>query len=166
MNTITLEPARPTEADARQVMAWRNDPVTRAVSFHRDEKVWESFWPEYRARFFPADAPGALFVLSGGERVGVLSFARADEASAVEISSNLAPEHRGQGFGVAALCAVEAPLRAAGVEAVYAEVRAENVASHRAFEAAGYVSLGEAEKVIEDTGERCRVVRYRRELGR
>ena len=165
MNTVTLEPARPTEDDARQVMAWRNDPVTRAASFHREEKLWESFWPEYRERFFPADAPGPVFAKSGDERVGFLSFARAEAASpAVEISINLAPERRGQGLGVAALRAAEVWLRAAAVDAIYAEVRAENAASRRTFEAAGYRSLGEAEKSI-DTGEQCRIVRYVRELG-
>ena len=166
---ITLEPASATEADARQVMAWRNDPAARAASFHREQKLWETFWPEYRDGYFPADAPEPVFAVNRGRRVGFVRFRRVEHPEGagrrcVDISINLAPEHRGRGFAQAMLHAAHGQLRALGVGAVYAEVRAENDKSHRAFEAAGYRSLGEAEKLVEDTGERCRIVRYLREL--
>ena len=167
---ITLEPARPVEADARQVMAWRNDPLTLGMSYHREPKAWDAFWPEFRDGYFPADVPAPVFAIHRGERVGFVRFGSVEDPDGagrrcLDVSINLAPEHRGRGLGQATLHAVHGRLRALGVAAVYAEVRAENARSHQAFETAGYRSLGEAEKVVEDTGERCRIVRYLRELG-
>jgi N-acetylneuraminate synthase len=165
---VTLEPARPVEADAALVMAWRNDPVTLAVSYHHEPKQWAGFWPEFRDRYFPADAPGPMFALEGGRRVGFLRFAAAPDPDGarrcIDLSINVAPEARGRGIGRAVLAAAEAHLRALGAEAIYAEVRVDNAASQRAFEAAGYRRLGETVKPIPDTGEAAAIVRYLRAL--
>lgn len=168
---ISLEPARPVEDDARQVMAWRNDPLTLRMFYHRDPKIWDAFWPEFRDSYFPDDAPEPVFAVCDGERVGFVRFGPADDPEGagrrcVDISINLGPEHRGRGLGTAMLHAAHGRLRALGVAAVYAEVRQENEASRRTFEGAGYRRLGEGEKEIADTGERCRIVRYLKELGR
>src|SRR5690349_516539 len=94
---ISFELCRPTEDDARQVMAWRNDPATLSASFHRDPKVWDSFWPEFRDRYFAhPDYPAPTFVLNNGRRVGFLKFepVRHPEnvgGRTVDISINLAP---------------------------------------------------------------------------
>ena len=168
MATITLKPARPIEADAALVMAWRNDPVTLAVSYHHEPKRWDGFWPEFREGYFPGDAPAPAFAVWEGERVGFLRFAAAADPEGgrrcIDLSINLAPEARGRGLGRAVLAAADGYLRAAGAEVVYAEVRTGNAASRRAFEAAGYRSLGEAVKRIADTGEDAVIVRYLKAL--
>ena len=164
---ITLEPARPIEADAAQVMAWRNDPVTLAVSYHHEPKVWDSFWPEFVEAYFPEGAPPPAFAVEAGRRVGFLRFvpvAEPDGTWCVDLSINVAPAARGQGRGRAMLAAAEAWLREAGVGRIHAEVRVDNAASRRSFEAAGYRPLGELDRHIEDTGETARIIRYRRDL--
>ena len=166
MSEVVLEPALPTEADARRVMTWRNDPHTRQMSFHREPRLWDDFWADYLR--WMSEAPGPVFVKSEGLRVGFLRFASMEplEGAAgrwVTISINIAPEARGRGIGLAALGAAEPLLSRAGVSAVYAEVRTENDASLRMFEAAGYVSLGPAVKDV-DTGEAAEIVRYLRSL--
>jgi N-acetylneuraminate synthase len=166
MSEVTLEPALPTEADARRAMAWRNDPHTRLMSFHREPRLWDDFWADYLR--WMSEAPGPVFAWSGGLRVGFLRFASMEPLQGaadrwVVISINIAPEARGRGMGLACLVAAEPLLGRAGVSGVYAEVRTENTASMRMFEAAGYASLGEAVKHV-DTGEAAAIVRYLRSL--
>lgn len=165
---ISFETCRPVEADARQVMAWRNDAETLAMSFHRAPKVWEAFWPEFRTAYF-RDLPAPRFALFRGKRVAFLRFRpamhpRGLAGSTVDISIMVASEARGQGLGTAVLRAVADTLAADGVDSILAEVREENAASLRIFGGAGYDDLGPAEKLIEDTGERARVRRFVSEL--
>ena len=60
------------------------------------------------------------------------------------ISVALAPEHQGRGLGRRLIAAgTEATLNTRGVQRVIAMIRPTNVASVRAFEAAGYTLVGE-----------------------
>ena len=167
-DALSFELCRPVEPHARQVMEWRNDPGTLAMSYHHARKTWDGFWPEFRDTYF-SHAPEPLFVRRDGGRVGFLRFRPVPHPEGragpcVDISINVAPEARGRGLGVEILRAASDRLRRDGVDAIYAEVRAENAASIRAFETAGYASLGPAEKLIEDTGERAAIVRFVHEL--
>ena len=166
---LRIEICRAVEEDARQVMAWRNDPDTLAVSFHREAKTWGEFWPEFRDTYFFDPGLPPLFVLAGNERVGFLRFRPAQHprglaGRTVDVSINLAPERRGDGLGAPALaCGLEFAA-AAGVDGVLAEVRLENEVSHRVFEKAGFERLDEAVHAVADTGEDVPVARYVYEL--
>jgi len=165
---ISFETCRPVEGDARQVMAWRNDTETLAMSFHRAPKVWDAFWPEFRSTYF-RDPPPSLFALLDGKRIAFLRFRPAAHprglvGTTVDISIMVAPEARGQGLGTAVLNAVAGELSVLGIDSVVAEIRAENAVSLKAFAAADYEELGPAEKLIEDTGERARIHRFVRDL--
>ena len=172
---IVFEPCRPTQGEALLVMTWRNDPSTLANSFHRAPKSWDNFWPEFRDTYCMGtpgcqSTPGPVFALIDGARVGFLRFRPAqpphgESARCVDISINLAPEARGRGLGTAILKAATGYLGAAGIKTVLAEVRLENAASLRAFEAAGYRSLGPAETKIADTGECAKIISFILELG-
>ena len=166
---LRIEICRAVEEDARQVMAWRNDPDTLAVSFHREAKTWGEFWPEFRDTYFFDPGLPPLFVLAGNERVGFLRFRPAQHprglaGRTVDVSINLAPERRGDGLGAPALaCGLEFAA-AAGVDGVLAEVRLENEVSSRVFEKAGFERLDEAVHAVADTGEDVPVARYVYEL--
>lgn len=163
---ISFSACRPVEADARQVMVWRNDPVTLSMSRHREPKRWEGFWPEFRDDYFAVEAAlTPVFALTGEERIGFLRFVPVEHPLAmnrrtVEISINIAPEWRGKGLGTAVLRAVLGYLRAWGGDSVYAETREGNAPSRKAFAAAGFRDIGMVEKRIPDTGERCRMIRF------
>jgi N-acetylneuraminate synthase len=165
---LSFELCQPIEEHARLIMAWRNDPVTLSMSYHREAKVWESFWPEYQTTYF-SDLPHPVFILMEGNRAGFIRFKRVPHprgwsGKTIDISINLSPKRRGKGLGQAALRAVyEYLLQEHGVDSVYAEVRTENAASHRAFLAAGFTDLGSTTKQV-DTGEFCLIHRYVREL--
>jgi RimJ/RimL family protein N-acetyltransferase len=167
---ITFELCRPIEEHAKQVMVWRNDPSTLAVFFHRTPKNWDSFWPEYRDTYFTGGAPlHPVFALVGGLRVGFLKFSRVSHPQGltgltVDISINLAREFRGKGLGTRILSAVLDHLNESGVDSVYAEILSGNLASIKAFAAAGFVSIGADSKSIPDTGETHSIVRFLADL--
>jgi len=97
MSAIVFETCLPIEDHARIAMAWRNDPVTLSMSFHRREKIWESFWPEYRTTYF-SGAPDLhpVFAVLDGERIGFLRFNPVPHPSGlphrtVDLSINISP---------------------------------------------------------------------------
>jgi len=168
MPEISFELCRAVESHARQILAWRNDPATLAASFHREPQDFARFWADYCAGYFET-RPHPVFVLADGKRIGFLRFRPMPHhaglaGAATDISINLAPELRGKGLGPAALVAADSHLRAAGIDTVYAEIRAGNDASRRVFEQAGYAALGAAEKHVADTGERAPILRFVKEL--
>lgn len=163
---VSFTPCRPTEDDARQVMAWRNDPVTLSASRHREPKQWPRFWPEFRDTYFPDEtALSPVFALLGEDRIGFLRFVPAPhplspDRRTAEISINIAPEWRGKGLGTVVLRAALDHLRGWEGDAVCAEVREENVVSIKAFVAAGFREIDVREVTIPDTGETCRMARF------
>jgi sialic acid synthase SpsE/RimJ/RimL family protein N-acetyltransferase len=166
--SLSFETCEPTADHARQIMNWRNDPVTLLMSYHREPKVWDSFWQEYRQHYL-SETPRPVFVLDKGKRVAFLRFKRTQHPNGltgktVDISIMVAPQRRGQGLGSATLQAASGYLLALGVDSVYAEVREENKASYRAFIRAGFTDLGLAKKQVSDTGETCNIHRFVEEL--
>jgi len=131
VSDLSLRPATP--EDARRVWLWRNDPAARAASRHADEIAWET-----HAAWFPAALARTRMLIAelGGEPVGM---ARLDAGPGCDtVSLNLAPERRGQGLGrriLEVLCATSTgPLQA--------EVREDNTASLRIFQACGFRETG------------------------
>jgi pseudaminic acid synthase len=131
---------RATPDDALDVLAWRNDPTTRAMS-RNGEVVGEA---EHRAWFEGAlsDADCLLLVgEEGGDKVGMV---RIDRGETSEISININPRLRGTGRGgellSKALAGCDSPL--------VAEVKHENAASRRLFERAGFVLAGEHDDML------------------
>jgi N-acetylneuraminate synthase len=150
-------------------MAWRNDPVTLSMSYHREPKVWDAFWQEYQTACSGDQVP-PMFILDEGERAGFIRCRRAPHPNhlaglTVDISINIGLDRRGKGLGQAALRAVKAHLSAHfAVDSIYAEVRQENRASCRTFVGAGFTDLGLAPKHFLDTGENCQIHRFIAEL--
>ena len=167
---LSLEICQPVETHARLVMEWRNDPHTLSMSYHHEPKVWDQFWPEFRDVYFTAPNLPPILVRCDSEPVAFMRYQQAlhpqgEKGRTVDVSLNVKPSARGRGIARAALRLGSEYLRkSAGVDCVVAEVRCENKASCRAFSAAGYRRLDEIEKVVADTGERCRIVRFLHDL--
>jgi spore coat polysaccharide biosynthesis predicted glycosyltransferase SpsG/RimJ/RimL family protein N-acetyltransferase len=129
-------PAR--AADADLLLAWRNDAAVRAVS-HTTHEVAPAEHAAWLARVLADPDRTLLVVERDGAPVGTVRFDRqGDEAT---LSVTIAPEQRGRGVGVQAIReSTELELAARPELArVVALVKAENTASQRAFERAGYV---------------------------
>lgn len=130
IRTVTLD-------DADVLLAWRNDPATRAAS-----RSTESVDTDEHRRWLTTmlERPDALLMIAedDGEPVGHVRFVGSDGSA--EVSIVIAPEHRGKGLGRSMLIAAHQQFRrtSPGVR-VRAYVRAENQPSHAMFRAAGYV---------------------------
>jgi sialic acid synthase SpsE/RimJ/RimL family protein N-acetyltransferase len=166
---ITFEIVRPCEADARRILEWRNDPDTLQMFFHRRPKTWESFYKEFTEEYFRYPDLPPVFAQPNCERIGFLRFkpflhTQGKLRNHCDISINIVPGKRGEGLGTAVLKGIIPFLRDRGMDDLFAEVRIENARSRKAFEKAGFESLGEAVRVLEDTGESIPIVRYRSRL--
>jgi len=143
---IHLRGARASDSEA--ILAWRNDPATRAASFAQEEIP-----PSTHARWFARRLgdPECLFLVveEDGAPVGQVRLERLAFGLA-EVNIGLAPEARGRGIGRQALqlAAAEARERL-GIETLQALVRNENEASLRAFRAAGFSDYGVDGDVVE-----------------
>lgn len=120
-----------TSEDALDVLAWRNDPLTRAMSRVQDvvEEASHGAW------FSKAINDPRRTVLIGEldeQKIGMVRFDHGDET---EISININPSFRGRGLGYQLLCAALAYVGGP----IVAEIRDDNIASLRLFERAGFV---------------------------
>jgi len=125
---MILRPAQ--SRDAADLLAWRNDPLTREMS-----RSAGAVTPEQHQAWFAAVLEGAEVTLLIGESEGVkVGMVRLDHGPETEVSINVNPACRGRGYGEAlltlALARVERP--------VFAEIKPENLASQRLFERVGF----------------------------
>jgi RimJ/RimL family protein N-acetyltransferase len=128
---LALTVRRATADDAADLLAWRNDPLTRAMS-----RSAEPVEARGHARWFQgvlADPTCTLLIGElGGRKIGMVRLARGDET---EVSINLNPAERGQGLARELLTLALAEERGA----LLAVIKPENLASIRLFEGAGFV---------------------------
>lgn len=164
--SIGFECVRPTEKDAELIMRWRNDPETLRMSINTKPKIWDSFYKEFLNQYFILPSLPPLFILLNGQRAAFILFELVEHPNqiqsrrCIEISINVAPEYRGQGLGTAALKAVKDWIKQQGFDDAFAIIRRENVASQKAFTAAGFEQLEDGIKEVEETGEQVTLCRY------
>lgn len=132
---VALRPAQ--AADADLLLAWANDPATRAASFDRDLIAR----PDH-LRWLAAvlgDATRRLWIAEEvGAPIGQLRVDRLPDGCGV-ISIGLAPDARGRGLGGTVLgMGVAAATRELGIRRARAVVMAANLPSRRLFEGAGF----------------------------
>lgn len=121
---------RATPDDALDVLIWRNDPLTRAMSRTQDEVEQQAHVAWFNRAL--DDAASTLLIGEvGGEKIGMVRF---DHGAATEVSININPLCRGRGLGHELLS--EALAGAAGD--LVAFIKDENLASRRLFERAGF----------------------------
>ncbi|WP_461474694.1 GNAT family N-acetyltransferase [Microbacterium sp. HJ5] len=149
--TSSMGPLRARAAgldDAAMVLTWRNDPDTRRMSLQTDVVPLDQHVRWFTASL--ADPRRVILIVDDtrtGEPVAMCRF-DADEAMGTvieaEVSINLAPEHRGRGYGRPVLEAAIAALEESHpkVQRLRAVIRPENTASLRLFTAAGFVPSG------------------------
>ncbi len=131
---------RATLDDARLLLDWANDPVTREVSFQSGVIAWETHLPWLERRLASAQSLLLIAEESAGVPLGMVRFDIGDAAAAgATISINLAPAQRGRGLGPALILLGCRELRRAhGEMEIHAFIKPGNAASVRAFERAGF----------------------------
>lgn len=151
--TIRWECARPIEEDAKVAFLWRNDPITRSMSFHTEPQSWEDFLKTYLQRSFSVPSLPPLFAIHENRRVAFIFFEASNSLNqssrkCCTLSINLDPEYRSKGLGTLVLKEVQNWVRERGYDTLLGEIKAENSPSLKAFEKAGFKQLEERKKKI------------------
>jgi RimJ/RimL family protein N-acetyltransferase len=135
-------------SDENRLLAWRNDPATRASAFN-EEEVTADEHSAWFARKLSDAACAMLIAEDAGEPVAQVRLERV-EPDVAEIHIAVDPAARGRGVGreVLRLAVAEGRSRLE-VSRVRAHVKANNMASLRAFRAAGFVVTSETRNVVE-----------------
>ena len=129
---------RVTESDADLILAWANDPETRAASFHPDPIDPAGHLRWLGARLMSPTTGFWIGESDDGRPIGQVR-AETHGGAVAEVSIAVAPDARGQGFGRALLmAAVEEAGRALAIERILARVRLDNPASLALFAGAGF----------------------------
>lgn len=123
--------------DALDVLAWRNDPHTIAMS-KTAQKVGEAEHLRWFAQALADQDRIILVAMDANRKLGMVRFDRMDRDWLVSI--NLAPEARGKGHGVAVLsAAIDEHRSTVGPSRIIAEIMEANEASVRLFAKCGFV---------------------------
>lgn len=123
-------------ADAARLLAWRNDPATRAASVDTDEVDLDTHTAWLDRSLARTDR--LLFIGEAArtdQPVGALRFDEV-EPGLWEVSITIAPELRGLGWSGKLLA--EGVAHMASASALTARVRTENERSLRLFDEAGF----------------------------
>lgn len=161
---LGFECVRSIEDHALLIMEWRNDPLTRRMSYHSEPKFWDSFFQEFQGYFSLPDLP-PLFILFRGQRAAFVRFTLINHPEGLlhrrccEVSINVAPEFRNKGIATQALRQLKQWVYQQGWDDLYAEVKKENTISQQAFIKAGYIELEESIKRLEG-GNECSISRF------
>jgi RimJ/RimL family protein N-acetyltransferase len=125
--------------DARLLWEWANDPVVRGNSFSPEPIAWADHLTWYSAKLGSPDC--RIWIAVDGTPVGQVRYERIGRTAEVDVS--VASAARGRGLGRLLLRETAAlACRELGVPSLSALVLVANVASLRAFEAAGYRRVG------------------------
>lgn len=133
------------EADRELLFTWANDAETRRQSFSQNPITWEEHMAWFARTQADTESPHWILVVcvekgSEAQPAGVLRLKKDGDSGAYCISYSIAPAWRGCGCGSLLLTLAKKWAAAMRLDciALYGEVKAENIASVRCFEKAGY----------------------------
>lgn len=123
--------------DAKVVLDWRNDELTRANSFSKDIIDLDSHLNWYK-RKLDDDSCYLYILMDGEERIGQVRIDLVNDVG--EISYMIAPESRGKGYGkdIIALCD---GVKNGGAKVYMGLVEKDNEASKKCFIRNGYAEF-------------------------
>lgn len=137
--SLGLRPA--VMADALDILAWRNNAVTRKMS-GTIELIDEGSHLEWFERAIAN--PNMIMLIAFDElikaKIGMIRFDLNDDHSSAEVSININPENRSKGYGKQCLihAADYALVACPACSFIEAVVRVENLTSIRTFSSVGY----------------------------
>lgn len=133
--------------DARALWRWRNDEQTRAMSLQSEPIEWETHLRWLKSKL---SDPNHIFWMAhqSGAAIGSIRFVRAGNEAVISIG--LSSDWRGRGLGTTLIqSACRAIFGMWKVTRIRAQIKAENLASRRAFEKAEFRCQTEAMSQLE-----------------
>lgn len=93
-----IKPVEKNDKNAKLLMEWRNDEITREMSFNQDLKMWDIFKNEFYNNYFN-NTIHPLFAVLNDDKIGLVSFVDDKDTKELIININISPEHRGKKLG-------------------------------------------------------------------
>ena len=137
---ILLIPAGPQDFESLKTAAARRGYAVPEGGLERPE-VLDMLIP-WSQRLIEAQGWGAWLAVGEGEIVASIAVMNPVQSGAVDIGYGVAPARRGRGHASRLVQALLLKLAGRGVETVRAETWAENPASARALQKAGFTQTG------------------------
>ncbi len=139
---VTLLPA--TKSNCQLVYDWANDPEVRKASFSSEPIPWKDHCSWYETMLRSDSCVMSLIQDEQLRFVGVVRMSL--DGTKARVSLTIAPERRGNGYGVSALrLSCQNVFKKHGIESVDAFIKKNNAASIRCFIKAGFVGGKDAE---------------------
>ena len=138
--SITIRKAEKTDVDGKLIMKWRNDDVTRQMSFNQNLKQWDTFKVVFYEKYFN-NYIDPLFAYLEDTKIGFVGCVSNEETEpetnekVCKIGINLCPEYRGKGYGkeiikkTIELISKQYPK----MKKIIAQIKCINAASYRFF---------------------------------
>lgn len=134
---LSIRLAKP--EDARLLLEWRNDPITRENSFQKNSISWEEHSAWYTKKLNNETTRIYILEHAVDGAIGQVRFEKND-ADAAEVNLVVAALARGKGYGKEmlsrAMLLAKTDLKLKGFQAF---VKSNNVSSLRLFAACGFV---------------------------
>lgn len=138
---LTLREA--SAADAADILNWRNDPVTRAMS-RRTDLIDRQAHLQWFASALHDPTKLVLVAVASGSKVAIARFDML-APRVWEVSINLNPAHRGKGLSRAVLSGALEAMKARHPTKIVAEIKPINRVSRHLFEACGFRRIASRE---------------------
>lgn len=142
-NQIKIRPAELT--DAEPLWHWRNDPATRQFAFSQNTVDWEAHSNWFSSALRNPDRIILIACDCYGQRMGMVRFDINKDAQSALTSINLAPAARGKRQSIPILSAAIETFSTERQCDLIAEIKPDNIASIKCFQACGFVQTRVAE---------------------
>lgn len=146
---VLLRPAAIT--DCEQVLAWRNEPATRAMSIDQNVISLDQHRPWFERTLINPRRLLLIGTLADAPQtgIGVCRFDIDNDGMSAEANINLAAAFHGQRLSVPLLAGGIAMFkeRNPAIRLLHAKIRAENTASRRCFAECGFVEDAETQQL-------------------
>ena len=133
---VRLRPA--TMKDEARLFAWRNDPVTREMSFDPNV-IPEETHRRWLAALFRTRGERLFIAEYDGDAIGTGRLTAMGKAVVVHVT--IAPEQRGKKYAARVITALVEKAMEQGRDRIEAYIKSSNAASLRAFAIAGFAEV-------------------------
>jgi len=132
-------------SDSQDMLAWRNDPVTRQFSFSTEEVSLKEHQSWFKKAIF--DPNKVIYIAEKkSAKIGMVRLDKGEESAVISI--NLNPEFRGLGLSKSILFESIKEFRKTNLLPIIAEIKHENVVSLKLFESCGFTKISEEKSKV------------------
>jgi RimJ/RimL family protein N-acetyltransferase len=139
--SVIIVPVEKTQENGILIMDWRNDEITRKMSFNQEIKIWDTFKTIFYDDYFNHHIP-PLFAVYDNYKIAFIGFTNINknDNKCITISINIDPLYRNKGLGKSIILkSIEyIKERYSSVKSIIANIKLENLASIKVFKSCDF----------------------------